>query len=166
MFDSKEFGIQLKNARERKKIKQSDLAGKIGVSVQTISSYETGKKVPPLDNVVKICDVLGLSLDNIIGNPVDKGIQLNPCTLRDVVYMLDTVAQAMDVTPQVKIEDGTCWLWITDQRISDFYVKKEKMLGLLKDGTLNDDLFSSWYFGELEKLSKEEPLVLLGDLPF
>ena len=40
------------------------------------------------------------------------------------------------------------------------------MLGLLNDGTLNDDLFSTWYHGELEKLSKEEPLVMSGELPF
>ena len=166
MFDSKEFGVKVKSARELKNMKQSELAEKMGVSVQTISAYETGKKIPPLDNAAKICEELNISLDDLLGIPPVEKTQPVVKTLRDLVNMLETAAEAMRANPQSDIENHTCWLWITDPRISAYYEKKEKMLRLLNDETINDDLYSSWYWGEMEKLSKEKPLVEYGELPF
>lgn len=49
---------------------QSDLAERLGVSRQNISSYETGFKVPPLKVVVAAADVFRCSTDEMIGREI------------------------------------------------------------------------------------------------
>ncbi|MBR1627862.1 MAG: helix-turn-helix transcriptional regulator [Lachnospiraceae bacterium] len=52
------FGEKLKRIREERKISQTDLGRKIGVSSSTISAYEKSRKLPTLDTLKKICSVL------------------------------------------------------------------------------------------------------------
>jgi transcriptional regulator with XRE-family HTH domain len=45
------FGYNLKIARKRKKLTQSELADRCGISRSTLIRYEKGKCQPSLDNV-------------------------------------------------------------------------------------------------------------------
>ena len=49
-------------------ISQRELAKKIGCTEVTISRYITGERVPSATVVVKIANVLGVSVDYLIGN--------------------------------------------------------------------------------------------------
>lgn len=49
-------------------ITQKELAKKIGCTEVTISRYITGERVPKATIVVKIANVLGVSVDYLIGN--------------------------------------------------------------------------------------------------
>lgn len=64
------FGDILKKKREERRMSQSDLAERLGVSRQNISSYETGFKVPPLKVVVAAADVFRCSTDEMIGREI------------------------------------------------------------------------------------------------
>ncbi len=64
------FGDILKQKREERRMSQSDLAERLGVSRQNISSYETGFKVPPLAVVVAAADVFCCSTDEMIGRKI------------------------------------------------------------------------------------------------
>ncbi len=64
-------GEVLKAARKRKHYTQDELADKIGVSKVTICWYENGERTPTYDNLIKLCDVLGISLNEISGRDVD-----------------------------------------------------------------------------------------------
>lgn len=64
------FGNILKQKREERRMSQSDLAERLGVSRQNISSYETGFKVPPLKVVVAAAEVFGCSTDEMIGRKI------------------------------------------------------------------------------------------------
>lgn len=64
------FGDILKKKREERRMSQSDLAERLGVSRQNISSYETGFKVPPLKVVVAAADVFRCSTDEMIGRKI------------------------------------------------------------------------------------------------
>ena len=57
------FGERLKESRIRKGLKQSELAKEVGVSSNTISSYENGGKMPSLDIAFRIANALDESLD-------------------------------------------------------------------------------------------------------
>lgn len=64
------FGDVLRQKREERRMSQSDLAERLGVSRQNIGSYETGFKVPPLKVVVAAADLFRCSTDEMIGRKI------------------------------------------------------------------------------------------------
>ena len=53
----------IKEARQKNNISQESLAEQLGVSRQTISSWETGKSYPDIVSVIKMSDIFNISLD-------------------------------------------------------------------------------------------------------
>ena len=67
------FAYRLKLARELRGLSQRGLAKKSDVSYATIGQIETGaNKNPTLDNLVKLADYFGISLDRLIGREIPK----------------------------------------------------------------------------------------------
>ena len=62
------FQIQAKIAEAIKLsgITQSQIAQKVGVSQQTISHYLKGDKMPSLDTLANLCEVLDLDANDIL----------------------------------------------------------------------------------------------------
>ncbi len=48
------------------KLSQGDLAEKLDVSRQSVSKWETGQSVPELDKIVKLADLFGVSVDELV----------------------------------------------------------------------------------------------------
>lgn len=67
------IGNSLFNARKKKGISQETAAGKLGVSRQTVSKWETGETLPDIQQAKKLAVLYGLSLDELI--EFDAGIQ-------------------------------------------------------------------------------------------
>lgn len=61
-----EISKYLRDARIKKNITQEDLAESLGVSRQTISSWENGKSYPDIISVIKISDLYQISLDKLL----------------------------------------------------------------------------------------------------
>lgn len=61
------FGEKLKAVRKSKRLTQLDLSIKLGVSKGTISAYEQSLSYPSLETLVKICDILDISSDYLLG---------------------------------------------------------------------------------------------------
>lgn len=59
-------GKNIRNLRVSKKMTQDDLAGKLFVSRQTVSNYETGKSRPDIEMLVKIAEVLETDPNSLI----------------------------------------------------------------------------------------------------
>ena len=53
-------------ALKQSNIKQEDLAKKIGVSQSMISHYVSGRKMPALDTLSRLCTVLDLDANDIL----------------------------------------------------------------------------------------------------
>ncbi len=64
--DSMDFGAQIKKIRTNGKLTQEQLAQKLNVSRQTISSWENNRNLPDLQMVVQIAQTFNLSLDQLI----------------------------------------------------------------------------------------------------
>ncbi len=54
------------DALEQRTITQAELAEKIGVSQSMISHYVSGRKLPALDTLSRICTVLDLDANEIL----------------------------------------------------------------------------------------------------
>jgi transcriptional regulator with XRE-family HTH domain len=68
----KEFGVRLKVLRKQKNWAQKELAAKVEIRFQQLNKYESGLNIPPAEMLVKLADVLDVSVDFLLtGNPVE-----------------------------------------------------------------------------------------------
>lgn len=63
-----EFSERLKNLRKQAHLTQVDVAEKLGISQPAYASWERGAKKPTQDNLVKIAQVLNVSIDYLVDN--------------------------------------------------------------------------------------------------
>lgn len=61
------FGTRLANARDKKRLTQKVIAGKVRVSASTWSLYEGNRKEPSLAILRVICEELDVSSDYLLG---------------------------------------------------------------------------------------------------
>lgn len=71
------FGKRLKELRESKKLRQEDVAQKLGISKAAVSCYETDQTLPRLEIVKALCSIYGVSSDYLL----DINIGVNDCIL-------------------------------------------------------------------------------------
>ena len=60
------IGDNIYKLRTQKNLSQGDLADALGVSRQSISKWETNGSIPELDKLVKLCDLFGVSMDELV----------------------------------------------------------------------------------------------------
>jgi len=66
------IGKYLRDLRRRRGMSQQELALALGVSKQTISNWEVGRKIPRMKTVEKIANIFGVSRNSILaGLPVE-----------------------------------------------------------------------------------------------
>lgn len=61
-----EMGIRIARCRKGQRMTQEQLAEQMGVSLQTVSCIELGKKAIRPENLANLCTVLGVSADYIL----------------------------------------------------------------------------------------------------
>ena len=59
--------LRLRELRKQYRLSQSGLALKLHISQSTISAYETGERVPDLENLMTIAEFFHVSLDYLAG---------------------------------------------------------------------------------------------------
>lgn len=101
--------INLAVYRKRIGISQRELAERMGVTYQAISQYERGKREPKIEQVQRLCDVLGCTLDELLSDidtaqaepdrPINNRIReirkAKGMTQQDVANALGTVKSAV-----------------------------------------------------------------------
>lgn len=61
------FGDNIKRLRKNKGLKQQELAEILGIKRNSYSDWENGKTEPRFENLVKLADLLDVSLDWLFG---------------------------------------------------------------------------------------------------
>lgn len=101
------FPQRLKELRMKKKITQEDLGDHLGFRDSTISQYESGKRTPDNETLVKIAQYFETTTDYLLGHVV---YQQQPQT-KDVVretpatiaaHRTDSIFDRDDVPPEAK----------------------------------------------------------------
>ena len=70
-----DFGIRLKTLREAKKLNQSQLAERMGVTKSMISAYENSIRMPSYGVLIRFAGLFGVSVDYLLG--VDRSEVIN-----------------------------------------------------------------------------------------
>ena len=66
-MELKEIQKRLRESITLSPLSQKEIASKIGVSAQTVSKYMKNDIFPALDTLSKLCEVLDVSADYILG---------------------------------------------------------------------------------------------------
>lgn len=69
---NKDIGQQLIKQRNKYNYTQLELAHKLNLKRQTLSSYETGHTLPNIFVLINIADIYNISLDELIGRKSEK----------------------------------------------------------------------------------------------
>ena len=72
-----EFSERLKDLRKQVGLTQVDVAEKLRISQPAYASWERGVKKPTQENLVKIAQVLNVSVDYLVGNSEEKSDELD-----------------------------------------------------------------------------------------
>ncbi|WP_183140002.1 helix-turn-helix domain-containing protein [Streptococcus salivarius] len=72
-----EFSERLKDLRKQAGLTQVDVAERLGVSQPAYASWERGIKKPTQENLVKIAQVLNVSVDYLVGNSEERTDELD-----------------------------------------------------------------------------------------
>ena len=72
-----EFSERLKKHRKDIGLTQVDIASRLGISQQAYASWERGVKKPTQENLVKIAQVLNVSVDYLVGNSEEKSNEVD-----------------------------------------------------------------------------------------
>lgn len=65
--------LRIRELREEKKLSQTEMSKKMGVSQQTYSRYETHSSEIPLEKVVWLADFFEVSIDYLLGVSNNRG---------------------------------------------------------------------------------------------
>lgn len=72
-MDTKKIGMFLKELRNENGMTQEQLGEKIGVSNKTISRWETGNYMPPVECLNMLSDIYHISINEILGGERASG---------------------------------------------------------------------------------------------
>lgn len=84
------FGDKLKNYRLNADLKQSELAQKMGVTQNSISSWETGRTEPNLGQLSKLCKILDCTMADLTNTREPKAGEIS---IDDVLIKISTMEQ-------------------------------------------------------------------------
>lgn len=85
----------MKKLREKKKYSQTKLQHLVGVTQQSITSYETGLRTPSLPVAFRLSEVLGCSIDFLVGrsNELEKFYTLSETNKQKVIKLIDDLTE-------------------------------------------------------------------------
>ena len=74
------LGEEIKKLRTSKKMTQSELAERIGVTKATISAYEGSTRLPSYEMLITIARLFHVSIDNLLGHSNKSAIDTSGLT--------------------------------------------------------------------------------------
>ncbi|MCI0359407.1 MAG: helix-turn-helix domain-containing protein [Planctomycetaceae bacterium] len=74
MSKNEDFSRRLRETRENRKMKQSDVARRTGLQPSAISQFENAQREPSHDNLKKLASALGVSTDYLLYGTTSVGV--------------------------------------------------------------------------------------------
>ena len=81
-----DLGKKLFELRKSKNLSQEDVADKLNVTRQTVSKWETNQSTPDFDKIVPLCDLYGISTDELLKDEVKKEQEEDEVEIKKNIY--------------------------------------------------------------------------------
>ena len=170
------FHEKMKDTRLARNMTQKQLADAAQIAAGSVSAYENGQKLPPVDAAGRIAAALGVSLDWLLNDaPIEEALLPDAGCVGDAARAFLTLVKSglltaakhehifkkdslfMDFNPYESDYEDVLRLTIdqdADAPMAKFIEGVYKMGNLVGDGTLDKDIYHTWLERELEKLDK------------
>ena len=89
-----DIGIKLKTLRLSKKLTQSQIASRIGISKAMISSYELSTRQPSYEVLIKLASLFRVSTDYLLGVERNRFIDVSGLTEENIA-IIDSLVSAI-----------------------------------------------------------------------
>lgn len=117
-------GNKLRYLRESKRLRQEDLADRMGIKKQTISRYETGERKMNQDVLFELAEIFNVTIDEFfpprdvtVKRPTNHRVDLVPIVGRIAAgtptYAEEDILGYMALPPEQKKKDGLMYLEVT-----------------------------------------------------
>ncbi|EJE1920453.1 helix-turn-helix transcriptional regulator [Listeria monocytogenes] len=160
-MEKEDLGKNIQKHRVLNQLSQKELAGEMGIAVQSLSRIERGLSVPSFDNLVKIMDIL-----KVTPNQLFIADSMSGALSEDIQSNLDNHKETMIAIENLNLEDDLkSKLYFAD----DLYDEMIKELNELRDSIAfqseNEGRYSKnppypEYFNFLQRFS----VFLLGEV--
>ncbi|MCL2404519.1 MAG: helix-turn-helix domain-containing protein [Defluviitaleaceae bacterium] len=97
-MNMQEIGLRISTMRKQKDMTQVELADKMNVSYQAVSSWERGLTMPDISKLPDISQVLGATIDELLGDVKQAEMVKNVLTNNTEQYVAETEIHAEDLT--------------------------------------------------------------------
>ena len=87
-MDQKAIGKRIKSAREKKGMTQEQLAERVNLSPMHVSVIERGNKLPRLETLINIANILDVSADILLQDVVNNQIKLHTSEASELIAQL------------------------------------------------------------------------------
>lgn len=166
MYCDRIYCDRIKEARKKKGMTQKQLAANAGISVGSMSAYEKGSQVPPVDAAYCIAAALGVSLDWLFNEGISTTEDRTSArsfgdVARAFLVMVD--AGLLQRSRQEYIEDTNArdvsFLRITTDleegnKLIPFIEGVYKLTELVMYRTIDKEIYRTWVVKTLEDLDK------------
>jgi len=189
MEQTETFALRLREARERKKLTQKQLADMAEITAASVSAYEKidGAKSPSIEIATKLAKALGVSLDWLAGLSSNAAkSNMDALDLSNIERPLDDYLRMFALLSglgTVRIDQQRCrseeYDYYSVISLVDLPAEFEefcdgviKLQTLLKDGTITTTQYADWLKGQLDKYScfdvaiYDGKISVLEELPF
>ena len=132
-----EIGNQIKQHRAALNLSQEDLAEQIYVTRQTLSNWENGKTYPDVNSLLRLSDVFGVTLDELVKGDIPKMkeqikqtdiIEFKRASWILTIMYLVMVVSALPLWTYLKITGMVIWgIWTAASLLYSIHVEKLKM---------------------------------------
>ena len=150
------LGERIYKLRTEKEMSQGDLADALEVSRQSISKWETNGSVPELDKLIKLSEIFGISLDELVtGKETEQQekqeepeVVIPPQTEPKIVYVekpiMPTISAAQILGIILILGSLLCFVVFDDLRDALFLCLPVAIWGVLCLVTKHPLLWCSW----------------------
>ena len=131
--------MKLKEWRTKSGLSQFELSEKAGVHENTIRRWESGQREPRASEIAKLCEVLGVSVDDLLRGPAEDVWELRVVFDREGKGVMD-LTQGATSSATLEIGDngmgitlsGAFPLWEDDEKFEDLIsqLRKKRATGL------------------------------------
>ncbi len=102
-YSKEELGKKIRTERIKLKLSQASLGKKLNVVGKQISNYENGKLFPPLEILLKLCDIFDCELGFLLGDPdFSDGTKLTTAIHNDIGLNKNTIDNLCKITGTTK----------------------------------------------------------------
>ena len=82
------LGNRIKELRLEREMTQEELAVQLNVTKATISLYESNKRVPPLEKIIGLTEIFGVTVDDLIQEKIIFTYNVEICRMKIISLFL------------------------------------------------------------------------------